>query len=474
MSSTGTIPNRTPVRTLILGAGESGIGAARLAAALGHIVLVSDRSQIASESMAMLESIGVQSEPGGHTVAAGWHPDQVVKSPGIPNTAQIIQDFRAAGVPILSEIEFASRHTQVPIIAVTGTNGKTTTTSLIHAILTHAGLRAGLGGNIGTSFAGLVAAEAQLAPEWYVLEISSFQLDDCYEFHPRIAVITNITENHLDRYHGDFQAYAQAKLRIAQRQTADDTLIYCLDSPALTEALSAHSPKSKWLGFTLAPEKRSQAAAWIDSETNLHLQTMAIARKNPTTPPVTYPLDKQRLRGQHNQYNSMAAALVGRVLDIRSAHVRESLESFESLEHRLERVRTVGGIDFINDSKATSVNATWYALESMRQPTIWFVGGQDKGNDYGMLLDLVKAKVKEIVMVGPDVRKIDAAFEALGVPRHHAADMEAAVRHAVSVGTPGDAVLLSPACASFDLFANYEARGRCFKGLVEALHEPTL
>ncbi|MDX2061642.1 MAG: UDP-N-acetylmuramoyl-L-alanine--D-glutamate ligase [Bacteroidia bacterium] len=461
-------------KVAVLGAAESGVGAAVLAQQQGWQPFVSEKGPGSPEALDALQRAGIETETGSHTLARILAAELVIKSPGIPEHAPVVQAVRQAGIPLVSEIEFAFGYTQGQIIAVTGTNGKTTTTSLIHAMLSHAGLDVGLGGNIGPSFAGQLA---QGDHAWWVLEVSSFQLDDVEQFRPRIGVITNITDNHLDRYQGDVHRYAAAKLKLIQRQRAEDVLVYSLDSPLLVEALAQATAPCQRLGFSLS--RQPDAVAWVEGgtlvvDTDLTLLTlnqstgMANDRKK-KKPPFQLELEQQRLRGKHNQYNTMASAIVGRVLDIRSELVRESLANFDTIEHRLERVRVVGGVEYVNDSKATSVNAAWYALESMATPVVWIVGGYDKGNDYGMLLPLVQEKVKAIVMLGVEVSAIREAFTGKVPTLLHTTDMAEAVRLATQHAASGDTVLLSPACASFDLFTNYQERGHRFKEAVGML-----
>ncbi len=455
-------------RIAILGAAESGTGAAILAAARGWDVLVSDGGRIPPPFRAKLDALSQEAgsslriEEGTHTEADILKADIVVKSPGIPHKAPIVQAIQRRGIPVLSEIEFASIYTHSKIIAITGTNGKTTTTSLIYSMLKNAGFDVGLGGNIGYSFAELVARHPH---SWYVLEVSSFQLDDVHHFRPHIAVLTNITDNHLDRYNYDISLYARAKFNITRNMGSQDHFIYSLDSEVLMREMPKYDIRAQKLGFSLT--QQPGAVAWVDN--NSIVVDMNKERKKKKSS-LQIPAEKQKLRGKHNQYNTMASAIVGNVLQIRSEVVRESMLNFENIEHRLERVRNVNGIDYINDSKATSVNAAWYALESMQQPVLWIVGGVDKGNDYGMLLPIVEERVKAIVMLGPEVAKIEQAFKGK-VPTllHAPASMEEAVRMATQHAATGDAVLLSPACASFDLFKNYEERGQKFKEAVEKL-----
>lgn len=454
----------------ILGAGESGQGAALLARRHGYEVFVSEGKAIAPEVQADFTEAGIQFESGTHSAHRLREADLVVKSPGIPPTAPIVAQLLDAGVRIISEIEFAWQHTQGQVIAITGTNGKTTTASLIYHMLSYAGVDVGLGGNIAPSFARALALADH---PWWVVEVSSYQLEDVATFRPRLAVITNISEHHLGRYGGSLQGYADTKLRMTACQTPEDFLIYSLDSPVLVEAIHRHAPTSQRLGFSLT--QQPDAVAWVDGgqlvvDTDLtlnHYSAMAKDRKKKA--PFLLELEQQKLKGKHNQYNTMASAIVGRVLDIRSELVRESLLSFESLEHRLERVRVVGGVEYVNDSKATNVNAAWYALESMSTPVVWIVGGFGKDADYGMLLPLVQQKVKAIVILGHEAAAIRGAFGAYIQQMAQTADMEEAVRMAAKFAGKDDTVLLSPACPSFDLFQNYEERGHRFKSAVSGL-----
>ncbi len=452
----------------ILGAGESGVGAAILAQRLGVDCLVSERGTIAEPYRSELVRRGIPFEEGGHSLARLQQADLVVKSPGIPHKAEAVQHLVGRGIELVSEIEFAARHTTSRIIAVTGTNGKTTTTSLIYHIVQRAGLDAGLGGNIGRSFAALVAEEPK---PLYVLEVSSFQLDDVDAFRPHIALLLNITDNHLDRYNYNLSAYAAAKFNIGRRQTTADHFIYGLDSPVLMAEMARYQTHTPLLGqrHGFSMSEQPEAAAWLHHD--LICVSMNKDPRKKRAPELTVPTSEQKLKGKHNQYNSMASAIVGRVLEIRNEVVRESLIDFEGLEHRLEKVSTVNGALYINDSKATSVNAAWYALESLETPVVWIVGGVDKGNDYGMLLEVVKQKVKAVVMLGRDVAKLQQAFQGQVPTLRHALSMENAVQMAYQEARAGDTVLLSPACASFDLFANYEERGKRFKDCVRRLTE---
>ncbi|HEY0978240.1 MAG TPA: UDP-N-acetylmuramoyl-L-alanine--D-glutamate ligase [Flavobacteriales bacterium] len=442
-------------RLVVLGAQESGVGAAVLARKMGIDVFVSDAGTIKPEYRDRLKFLGIAFEEGGHSVNKVLDADEVVKSPGIPDKASMVRALLDRGVPVISEIEFASRYTNAPIVGITGSNGKTTTTLLTHHILSRAGMDVGLGGNVGTSFAGLVA---QREHALYVLELSSFQLDGIREFRPHIAVITNITPDHLDRYDNRMEGYVASKFRIAMNQTPADHFIHCADDEVTREGLKLHPVRAKRWPFSIRTA--------IDQ--GGYLQDDHIHITVPQTP-FSMSIFDLALQGKHNVYNSLAASIAARVLEVRKEVIRESLSDFQNVEHRLERVATVNGIEFINDSKATNVNSTWYALESMEKSVIWVVGGEDKGNDYNELRELVRQKVKAIVCLGLKNEKIHNAFGDLVANIVDTTSAEAAVQAGYEIGEPGDVVLLSPACASFDLFENYEDRGRRFKAAVRAL-----
>jgi UDP-N-acetylmuramoylalanine--D-glutamate ligase len=442
-------------RIVILGAAESGVGAAVLAKLRGYEVFVSDQGMIKDSFKSVLQQYEIPYEEGMHSVETVMAADEIIKSPGISEKVPLIQQIRAAGISIISEVEFASRFTKSTIIAITGTNGKSTTTSLIYHMLKKAGLDASLVGNIGKSFAKQVAEHDSA---FYVAEISSFQLDDCYSFKPHIAVLTNLSDNHLDRYHYQFNEYADAKFRITQQQTANDSFIYCSDDMETIKAMQRHVFASQKISFS--QQQVLTEGAWLQND-------QIIFKHNNTS--FSMSLFNLGLRGKHNVYNSMAAGIVGSTLDIRKELIRESLSDFKALEHRLEWVADVHGIEFINDSKATTVNAAWYAMESINKPVVWIAGGVDKGNDYSLLLDLVRSKVKAIVCMGIDNRKIHEAFSRSTDLIINTESMEDAVKTAYRLSTNGDCVLLSPACASFDLFENFEDRGRQFKEMVRML-----
>lgn len=443
-------------RIVILGAAESGIGAAILAQQKGYDVFVSDGGPVKEEFKNELLKYNIAFEEGQHTEQNILNADEVVKSPGIPDSVALIKKIRSNNIPVISEIELAYRYKgESVIIAVTGSNGKTTTAALIYHICRHAGKDCALVGNIGISFAKQVALDPK---ELYVAEISSFQLDDIKTFRPDVAVLSNITEDHMDRYDYELDKYVYSKFRIVQNQEAEDVFIYNLDDETTTNSIKKFSIKSTLAPITMS--KEIPQGAYL-ANARMHLKWK--------TEDVQMSIDDFTLKGKHNQYNSMAASMAATAVDIRKEKIREALQTFESLEHRMESVGVVKGITFINDSKATNVNSTWYALESMTQPVILILGGVDKGNDYSLLKELVKEKVKAIVCMGVDNRKIHEAFGdtvSLIVNTQTAAD---AVQSAYHFGHKGDVVLLSPACASFDLFKNYEDRGKQFKQAVRDL-----
>jgi UDP-N-acetylmuramoylalanine--D-glutamate ligase len=439
----------------ILGAGESGVGAAYLARQQGYDVFVSDFGPIADHYKKQLQDWGIRFEEKQHTEAEILTAAEVIKSPGIPDKAPIVKQIKELGIPVISEIEFAGRYTNAKIIGITGSNGKTTTTSLTYFILKNAGLNVGLAGNIGKSFAYQVATEDF---DWYVLELSSFMLDDMFSFKTDIAVLLNITPDHLDRYDYKMDNYTASKLRITQNQTADDVFIYCADDAETIKGMKAHELKAQLLPFSI--EKQITPGAYLDND-NIVINT--------PQEHFTMSINDLALQGKHNIYNSMASGIVAKVLELRSDTLRESLATFKNIEHRLEFVGKISGISFINDSKATNVNSTWYALESMTNDVVLILGGVDKGNDYNMLKDLVKQKVKAIVCLGKDNGRIHDAFEDdVDIIVNTASASEAAIT-AYHLATKGDTVLLSPACASFDLFKNYEDRGNQFKAAVKEL-----
>jgi len=445
----------TTPRITVIGGAESGIGAAVLAKQKGFEVFVSDSGKIRDDYKKMLEQHAIEFEEGGHTAKKILTSQEVIKSPGVPEKSEIIRQVREAGIHVISEIEFAGRYTTAKIIGVTGTNGKTTTTLLIYHLLKKAGMNVGLGGNIGKSFAMQVADQHF---DYYVLELSSFQLDDMYDFKCDVAVLTNITPDHLDRYDYKLENYVMSKFRIAHNMSSSEAFIYCADDAITTEYLPEAHIRAHAYPFSI--KKKLTEGAWLENDT-IQIQT----NKNQ----FTMLIHELALQGKHNLYNSMAAGITARIFDIRKEVIREGLSDFHNAEHRLEFVTTVHGIDFVNDSKATNVNSTWYALESFQKPVILILGGVDKGNDYSQLEDLVKEKVKAIVCLGKDNKKIIKAFGKIVPALVETSSAEQAVAEAYQLGKKGDVVLLSPACSSFDLFENYEDRGRQFKKAVRSL-----
>ena len=443
------------MRVVVLGGGESGVGSAVLAKVKGFDVFLSDMGAIKPEYVKTLQEWEIPFEQGRHSEELILNADEVVKSPGIPSTAPMVRAIAAQGIHIISEIEFASRFDSAKKICITGSNGKTTTTSLIYYLLKEAGLNVGLGGNIGKSYAMQVATEKH---DYYVLEISSFQLDDTYEFRPDIAILMNITPYHLDRYDHKMENYTLAKFKITQNLRPEDCFIFDSDDKITIGHLSKIVLKAKMLPFT--QEKEVEQGAFIrdgkivvrygEDETDIYLNQLALG-------------------GRHNIYNSMAAALAAKASGIDDDVIRNSLKTFSPIEHRLEPVLSVKNVLYINDSKATNIDSAWYALECQTSPVIWIVGGKDKGNDYSILDDLVKKKVKAIVCMGVDNSKIHAAYEKFGLPMVDTGSADEAVRESAKLASPGDVVLLSPCCASFDLFDNYEDRGRKFKEAVRKL-----
>lgn len=442
----------------IIGSGESGTGAALLAKKQGYNVFVSDGGAIRDKYKTELNAAGILWEERQHSISRVLNADIIIKSPGIPYTAPIIEEARTKGIDCIGEIEFASRFTDAHITAITGSNGKTTTTLLTHHVFKNAGLKAGLGGNVGKSFARLLAEEHNYTH--FVLEISSFQLDDIRAFRPNIAILLNITPDHLDRYGYSFERYADSKMRIAQNQLPGDAIIYWHEDPAIQAGLERNPVKSDRYSFGLTKNDKSKGGAWLlTDEIIIHLN-------NQTT---TMSIHDLALQGKHNIFNSMAAGVAARILDLRNDFIRDSLSHFENVEHRLEFVAKVNGITFINDSKATNVNSTWYALESQDHPVIWIAGGVDKGNDYSELYKLAESKVKALICLGTENDKLIKAFTGRIPVISQASSAEEAVRKAYDFGSEGDVVLLSPCCASFDLFENYEDRGYQFKAAVRRI-----
>jgi len=444
-------------RIVVLGGAESGVGAAVLAKVKGFDVFLSDKGKIDGKYVETLEKWGIPYEQGQHTEELILNADEVIKSPGIPSTVPMVRKIEEKGIGIISEIEFAGRYDTAKKICITGSNGKTTTTSLIYYLLQQAGLNVGLGGNIGMSYAYQVATEKH---DYYVLEISSFQLDNCYDFRPDIAIITNITPDHLDRYDYKMENYVKSKFRIIRNLRPEDCFIFDSDDEITINHLSQIVTQAKLLPFTQKDEVAQGAFLKDDKivvryekdETDIYLEELALG-------------------GKHNIYNSMAAALAAKASGIDNKTIREGLSTFQAIEHRLEPVLSVGGVLYINDSKATNVDAAWYALECQKRPVVWIVGGTDKGNDYSVLTDLVKEKVKAIVCLGLDNHKFHEAFESI-VGADKMVDVKSAdeaVKVSSKFASDGDVVLLSPCCASFDLFTCYEDRGEKFKEAVRNL-----
>lgn len=441
-------------RIVVLGAGESGAGAAVLAKKEGFDVFVSDMSKINDKYKKVLYDHGIQWEEGHHTEELILNADEIIKSPGIPEKAPMIQKLMAQGTHIISEIEFAGRYTHSKMICITGSNGKTTTTSLIYHIFKAAGYDAGLAGNIGRSLALQVAEDPH---EYYIIELSSFQLDNMYDFRANIAILLNITPDHLDRYDFKFENYAAAKMRITQNQTAEDSFIYWNDDPVIKEELKKYDIKAVACPFSELKEEGSIA----------YIEEGQYKLEFPT--PFNMEQEELSLTGKHNIYNSLAAGLASNITGIKKEIIRKSLSDFPGVEHRLEKVCDVRGVHYVNDSKATNVDACWYALESMKTPVVLILGGKDKGNDYNEIKELVKQKCSGLVYLGADNAKLHANFDELGIPVRDTHSMKECVEACYEMARPGDTVLLSPCCASFDLFKNMEDRGEQFKTLVRSL-----
>ena len=442
-------------RLVVLGGGESGVGSAVLAKVKGHDVFLSDMGKISDDYAAVLEKWEIPFEQGMHTEGLILNADEVIKSPGIPSTAPMVTKIMEKGIGVISEIEFAGRYDSAKKICITGSNGKTTTTSLVYHLLKQAGLNVGLGGNIGKSYALQVATENY---DIYVLELSSFQLDNVYDFKADIAIITNITPDHLDRYGYNMENYVKAKFRITRNMSNEDCFIFCSDDDITVRHLDQIVMKAKKLPFTQKGEVEQGAfvkddrmiVRYKEQECDMYLQELALG-------------------GKHNVYNSMAAALAAKVMDIDNEAIRNGLATFQAVEHRLENVLSIKDVLYINDSKATNVDAAWYALECQKRPVVWIVGGTDKGNDYETLIPLAKEKVKVMICMGLDNRKFHESFEGVVPEIHDVTSAKDAVNLAHSLAAAGDVVLLSPCCASFDLFKNYEDRGRQFKEAVRNL-----
>lgn len=441
-------------RIVVLGAGESGAGAAVLAKTKGFEVFVSDMSSIKDKYKKLLNDHAIEWEEGQHTEEKILNADEIIKSPGIPKEAPMVKKLIEKSIHIISEIEFAGRYTNSKMVCITGSNGKTTTTSLIYHIFKNAGYDVGLAGNIGKSLALQIAEEPH---EYYVIELSSFQLDDMYDFRANIAILLNITPDHLDRYDFQFEKYADAKMRIIQNQTKEDSFIYWNDDPVIKKELEKFDVKAVQYPFSELKEKGS--IGYIE-EGQYILET-------PT--PFNMEQEDLSLTGKHNIYNSLAAGLASNISGITKENIRKSLSDFPGVEHRLEKVCKVAGVQYINDSKATNVDACWYALESMRTPTILIIGGKDKGNDYTPIKELVKEKCVGLVYLGADNKKLHENFDELGIPVRDTHSMKECMDACYEMAKSGDTVLLSPCCASFDLFKNMEDRGEQFKTLARAL-----
>jgi UDP-N-acetylmuramoylalanine--D-glutamate ligase len=442
-------------RIVILGGGESGAGAAVLAQKKGFDVFVSDLSEIKAEYKALLDKHEIKWEEKQHTEELILNADEVIKSPGIPDKAPLIKKLHALGISIISEIEFAGRYTQAKMICITGSNGKTTTTMLVYHILKNAGLNVGLAGNVGQSLALQVANENY---EYYVLELSSFQLDGMTEFKADIAILLNITPDHLDRYDYNFQNYVDSKFRITQNQTENDAFIFWENDPVVKAELAKRNIQSALYPFAI--ERSEKTKAFIEND-ELIIKTLKSI--------FTMPTSELALEGMHNTYNSMAAGLAASIVNVKKESIRQSLQDFQGVEHRLEYVATVRNVRFINDSKATNVNSCWYALQSMKTPVVLILGGTDKGNDYSEIEALVREKVKALIFMGLDNKPLHAFFDGKAEKITDVQSMENAVKEAYEAASPGDTVLLSPCCASFDLFKNYEDRGKQFKICVRSL-----
>ena len=451
-------------RLVILGGGESGAGTAVLAQKKGFDVFLSDKGKIKDKYKNVLSKYKINWEEEKHTEALILNADEVVKSPGIPDKSDLIKALHKKGIPVISEIEFAGRYTKAKKICITGSNGKTTTTLLIYHILKKAGLKVALGGNVGKSFAMQVAENACESNkqdfDYYVLELSSYQLDGMFDFKADIAVLLNITPDHLDRYDNNMQNYVDSKFRIIRNQTKNDGFIFCIDDEVIARELTTKIIEAKQYPFSI--KQKIEQGAYLNENNQLIINTN-------NSNPLFMTIQELALQGKHNIYNSMAAGVTSKLVEIRKETIRESLSDFHNIGHRLEMVGNVHGVEFINDSKATNINSTWYALESMNNPVILILGGVDKGNDYSMLNELVKEKVKAIICLGADNKKIIKAFGGMVEIILEATTAKEAVAQAYKLGKKGDTVLLSPACASFDLFEDYEDRGTQFKQAVRAL-----
>lgn len=442
-------------RIVILGGGESGVGAAILAQKKGFEVFVSDMGIIKDSYRDMLNKYGLEWEDGHHTEEKILNADEIIKSPGIPDKADIIVKIKEKGIPIISEIEFAGRYTDAKMICITGSNGKTTTTSLIYHIFKEAGYNIGLAGNIGRSLALQVAEGPKY--DYFIIELSSFQLDNMYKFRANIAILLNITPDHLDRYNNDMQQYTDAKMRILQNQTEEDAFIYWADDPIIQKELNKYGIRAKKCPFSIL--KKNGMIGYIEDG--------HYVIEKPT--PFNMEQESLSLRGKHNLYNSLAAGITAHLSGIKDDALKQSLMDFEGVEHRLEKVARIGGVQYINDSKATNVDACWYALESMTTPTVLILGGKDKGNDYTPIKELIRKKCRGLVFLGADNTKLHQCFDEMGLPTADVHNMKDCVDECAKMAQEGDTVLLSPCCASFDLFRNMEDRGEQFKENVRRL-----
>ena len=443
-------------KLIVLGAGESGVGAGHLGKVKGWEVFLSDKGSIKEKYKNVLTNLEIEFEEGKHTSEKILQADLIVKSPGIPEDASLVVEAREKGIKVVSEIEFAAKYSKAKLIGITGSNGKTTTATLTQHILKNAGLNSVLAGNIGNSMAAEIAKGND--PDFFVLELSSFQLDGMVETKLDVAVLLNITEDHLDRYQYVFQNYIDSKFRIIQNQKANDAFIYCADDEVIQKQMEGLELTQKLFPFSLKTQVQ-QGAEISNNQLNIKVNQINCIMS----------IQNLALQGKHNIYNSMAAGVAARILEIRKDVIRDSLSDFESIEHRLETVVTVYGVDYINDSKATNINSTWYALETIDKKIVWIVGGVDKGNDYSILAEIAKEKVKAIVCLGKDNAKIIEAFKGDIETIVEANNMTEAVGYSYQLASKDDVVLLSPACASFDLFDNYEDRGRQFKEAVRSL-----
>lgn len=442
-------------RLVILGSGESGTGTAVLAQQKGLKVFVSDRGQIQEKYKTILEQLGVEWEDGQHTEAKILNADLVMKSPGIPDTVPLVKQLVAQGTPVISEMEFASRYSDAVTIGITGSNGKTTTTMMTYHLLKGGGVHAGICGNIGDSYAQMVA---QHHYDYHAVEISNFQLDGIIDFKPHIAILTNITPDHLDRYEYKFENYIASKFRIAMNQNENDYFIYDADDPVIQEGLQKHPVRAKRIPFSI--QQQLKEGAWLESDTiHINIENISLEMNTNLIP----------VQGQHNVKNAMAASLTALLVKVRKETIRQSIQTFQGASHRLEKVLKIKDVEYINDSKATNTNSVYYALEGIKKPIVWIAGGVDKGNDYSEIMPLVREKVKAIICLGTDNTKLIKAFGNVINPMVETQSMEEAVKIAYKLAEPGDTVLLSPACASFDLFKNFEVRGDQFKEAVRNL-----